>query len=107
MNTTVFNTERSDYYKEKKQRLRREEEERLLVADDAVYIKHYGMSAYLTLVPDAVNFSVSWHEAVIKELQRLERQSLANELTGIALATASSQSKKAGRAFKAMIKGMN
>lgn len=106
MNKTVFNTGRSSYYREKKERLKLEEAERLLIAEDAVFIKHYGMDAYLKLFPEAVNNPVSWHNSVVKELQRLDRQSLANELTGISLAYGASQSKKAGRAFKAMIKGM-
>lgn len=106
MNKTVFNTGRSSYYREKKQRLKLEEAERLLIAEDAVFIKHYGMDAYIKLFPDAINNPVSWHNSVVKELQRLDRQSLANELTGISLAYGASQSKKAGRAFKAMIKSL-
>lgn len=106
MNKTVFDTGRSDYYRQKKTRIRQEEAERALILDDAVFIKHYGMDAYIKLFPDAVNQPMSWHMAVVKELQRLDRQSLANELTGISLAYGASQSKKAGRAFKAMIKGL-
>lgn len=106
MNTTVFDTGRSDYYRQKKISIRREEAERALILDDAVFIKHYGMDAYIKLFPDALNQPMSWHMAVVKELQRLDRQSLANELTGISLAYGASQSKKAGRAFKAMIKGL-
>lgn len=106
MNKTVFNTGRSSYYREKKERLKLEEAERLLIADDAVFIKHYGMDAYLKLFPEAVHNPVSWHNSVVKELQRLEKQELANEITGISLAYGASKSKKAGRAFKAMIKGL-
>lgn len=106
MNKTVFDTGRSDYYRQKKANIRREEAERALILDDAVFIKHYGMDAYIKLFPDAINQPMSWHMAVVKELQRLDRQSLANELTGISLAYGASQSKKAGRAFKAMIKGL-
>lgn len=106
MNTTVFDTGRSEYYRQKKTRIRQEEAERALILDDAVFIKHYGMDAYIKLFPDAVNQPMTWHMAVVKELQRLDRQSLANELTGISLAYGASQSKKAGRAFKAMIKGL-
>lgn len=106
MNTTVFDTGRSEYYRQKKTRIRREDAERALILDDAVFIKYYGMDAYIKLFPDAVNQPMAWHNAVVKELQRLDRQSLANELTGISLAYGASQSKKAGRAFKAMIKGL-
>lgn len=106
MNKTVFDTGRSDYYRQKKANIRREEAERALILDDAVFIKHYGMDAYIKLFPDAINQPMSWHMAVVKELQRLDRQRLANELTGISLAYGASQSKKAGRAFKAMIKGL-
>lgn len=106
MNTTVFDTGRSEYYRQKKTRILQEEAERLLILEDAVFIKHYGMDAYLKLFPEAVHNPVSWHNSVVKELQRLDRQSLANELTGISLAHGASQSKKAGRAFKAMIKSL-
>ena len=106
MNTTVFDTGRSDYYRQKKTRIRLEEEERLLILDDAVFIKHYGMDAYIKLFPDVVNQPMSWHMAVIKELQRLEKQELANLLTGVSLGYAATQSKKAQRAFNNMIKGM-
>ena len=106
MNTTVFDTGRSEYYREKKTRISREEAERALILDDAVFIKHYGMDAYIKLFPDAVNQPVSWHMAVVKELQRLEKQELANLLTGVSLGYAATQSKEAQRAFNNMIKGM-
>ena len=106
MKKTVFDTGRSEYYREKKTRLKLEEAERLLIAEDAVFIKHYGMDAYIKLFPDAVNQPMSWHLAVVKELQRLEKQELANLLTGMALAYSATQSKKAQRAFNNMIKGM-
>ena len=106
MNKTVFDTGRSEYYRQKKERLRLDEAERLLILDDAVFIKHYGMDAYIKLFPDAVNQPMSWHNAVVKELQRLEKQELANLLTGVSLAYAATQSKKARRAFNNMIKGM-
>ena len=106
MNTTVFDTGRSDYYRQKKTRIRQEEAERLLILDDAVFIKHYGMDAYIKLFPEAVNHPVSWHNAVVKELQRLEKQELANLLTGVSLGYAATKSKKAQRAFNNMIKGM-
>ena len=106
MNKTVFDTGRSDYYRDKKATIRREEDERALILDDAVFIKHYGMDAYIKLFPDAVNQPMTWHTAVVKELQRLEKQELANLLTGTSLAYAATQSKKARRAFNNMIKGM-
>ena len=106
MNTTVFDTGRSEYYREKKTRISREEAERALILDDAVFIKHYGMDAYIKLFPDAVNQPMAWHNAVVKELQRLEKQELANLLTGISLGYAATQSKKARRAFNNMIKSM-
>ena len=106
MNTTVFDTGRSDYYRQKKTRISQEEAERALILDDAVFIKHYGMDAYIKLFPDVVNQPMSWHNAVVKELQRLEKQELANLLTGVSLGYAATQSKKARRAFNNMIKGM-
>ena len=106
MNKTLFDTGRSDYYRQKKTRISREEAERLLILDDAVFIKHYGMDAYIKLFPDAVNQPMAWHNAVVKELQRLEKQELANLLTGISLGYAATQSKKARRAFNNMIKSM-
>ena len=59
MNKTVFDTGRSDYYRRKKTRISREEAERALILDDAVFIKHYGMDAYIKLFPDAVNQPMS------------------------------------------------
>ena len=106
MNKTVFDTGRSDYYRQKKASIRLEEAERALILDDAVFIKHYGMDAYIKLFPDVVNQPMSWHNAVVKELQRLEKQELANLLTGVSLGYAATQSKKAQRAFNNMIKGM-
>lgn len=106
MNKTVFDTGRSEYYRQKKASIRREEAERALILDDAVFIKHYGMDAYIKLFPDAVNQPMTWHMAVVKELQRLEKQELANLLTGMSLGYAATQSKKAQRAFNNMIKGM-
>ena len=106
MNTTVFDTGRSEYYREKKARIRQEEAERALILDDAVFIKHYGMEAYIKLFPDAVNQPMTWHMAVVKELQRLKKQELANLLTGTSLAYAATQSKKSRREFNIMIKEM-
>ena len=106
MNTTVFDTGRSDYYRQKKAIIRQEYAERALILDDAVFIKHYGMDAYIKLFPDAVNQPMAWHMAVVKELQRLEKQELANLIAGISLGYAATQSKKARRAFNNMIKGM-
>lgn len=106
METVVFDTGRSDYYKKKKSQRQQEEKDRQLVAEDAVYIKHYGMDAYLRLFPEAKDFPISWHRAVVKELQRLERQSLANTLNGFALASAAKYGKKAGKAFRSLIKDL-
>ena len=106
MKKTVFDTGRSEYYREKKTRISREEAERELILDEAVFIKHYGMEAYIKLFPDAVNQPMAWHMAVVKELQRLEKQELANLLTGTSLAYAATYSKKDKRAFNNMIKGM-
>ena len=106
MNMTVFDTGRSDYYRQKKTRISQEEAERALILDDAVFIKHYGMDAYIKLFPDVVNQPMSWHMAVVKELQRLEKQELANLLTGMSLGYSATYSKKARREFNNMIKGM-
>lgn len=106
MKTTLFDTGRADYYRQKQKRLQREKEDRSVVAEDAVYIKHYGMDAYMKLFPEAADMPVSWHSAVIKELQRLDRQELANTLSGYSLAASAPHSKKASKALRHMIKGL-
>lgn len=106
MKTTVFDTGRSEYYRQKKSIRQQEEKDRQLVAEDAVYIKHYGMDAYIKLFPEALEMPISWHRAVVKELQRLERQSLANTLNGYSLASAAKHGKKASKAFRRMIKDL-
>lgn len=102
----IFNAERSNYYKAKKRELARKREEDRVVEEDALYIHYYGMTAYLELFPEAKDFGISWHKQLLIELQRLERKKLANTLTGMSLAYASTKSKKSQRAFKRVIKDL-
>lgn len=103
----IFNAERSNYYKAKKRELTRQKAQSRIVQEDALFIRYYGMSAYIELFPEAKYMGVNWHRMVLDELQRLDRRQLAQELTGMSLAYAASQSKKAGRNFKRVLKDLN
>lgn len=98
--------ERRNYYKAKKLEISRKEQEREVVRNDALYIKYYGMSAYMELFPDAKDFGTKWHSEVIEELVKLDRKALANQLSGIAMAVSAGNSKKSARKFKRVIKDM-
>lgn len=80
MNTVVFNESRSNYYKAKKRELARRRQERQVVIEDALYIHHYGMSAFLELFPEAKYFGVNWHREVIAELQIIRKRSWGSYL---------------------------
>lgn len=105
-NKVVFNAERSNYYKAKKRELLRKKGERSVIIEDALFIKYYGMTAYLELFPEGKDFGINWHRQVLKELQRLERIDTAQMLIGIRLAYGSTKSKSMLRSFKRMIKDM-
>lgn len=102
----IFNTERSNYYKAKKRELARKREENKVVEEDALFVKYYGMSAYLKLFPEAKGFGINWHRQLLIELQRLERKKLANTLTGTSLAYAATQNNKSRRKFSRIIKDL-
>lgn len=103
----VFNAERREYYIAKKRRLQADAIAREAVRQDALYIHHYGMDAYLQLFPDAVDMGVSWHEAVVKELEQMEREKLAQTLNGVSQAFAATQSKKGNRAFRSLVRALS
>lgn len=104
MNRIIFNEERSNYYKAKKRELAREREIRQVVAEDALFIHHYGMSAFLELFPEAKGFGTSWHKDVISELEVIKKRELAQLLSGIHMANAATKDKKANRNFKKTIR---
>lgn len=104
MKTVIFNEDRSSYYRSKQREMARLEEARRVISEDAIYIHYYGMSAFIELFPEVKGFGMAWHEAVVKELQKLKRNDLSNELVGVFLAYAGSQDKKANRRFRNMIR---
>lgn len=106
MKTTIFNEERSNYYKSKKRELVRKDQADRVVQEDALFVHYYGMSAYLTLFPEAIGFGINWHRQLLKELQILDRKRLANQLSGSSMAYAATKSKKGARQFKRMIKDL-
>lgn len=99
----IFNQERSSYYKAKKRELARRRQERQVVAEDALFIHHYGMSAFLELCPEAKYFGVNWHREVIEELQIIRKRELGQLLSGIYMASAATKDKKANRKFRRII----
>jgi len=98
--------DRQNYYKSKKAEITRKNQESKVVKDDAMFIRYYGMSAYLELFPEAKDFGVSWHREVVKELVKLEKRNMASFLSGNNMAISAIFSKKAARKFKRVIKGM-
>lgn len=102
----IFNEERSNYYKAKKRELTRQSDELKVIAEDALFVHYYGMSAYLELFPEAKDFGISWHRSLLVELQKLDKKRLANQLSGTSMAYAATQSKKASRGFKRIIKDL-
>lgn len=102
----IFNQERSNYYKAKKRELTRQSEENKVVAEDALFVHYYGMSAYLELFPEAKGFGIGWHRSLLVELQKLDKKRLGNELTGISMAYGANKSKKGNRTFRRMIKDL-
>ena len=102
----IFNEERSAYYKAKKRELVRIRESEQVIKQDALFIFHYGMSAYIELIPAIKGFGVDWHEKVLKELEALRVKHLAEQLSGFYMAVAATKNKKANRKFRKMIKGL-
>lgn len=101
-----FNAENRDYYRKKKQEILNNKEDNLAIKEDAKFIHHYGMSAYLELVPELRGMGIGWHNKVVEELQRIRYREKAEMLLGIQLAVLSGQDKKAGRKFNRLIKEM-
>lgn len=105
MNTVNFlSDERKNYYKRKQAKIRREHEAKRTIIDDALFIKHYGMSAFIKLFPDSVNFGIDYHNKIVEQLEKMDREKLADYLSGISLAVAATKYRKSGRRFAKMIK---
>jgi hypothetical protein len=102
----IFNEERTAYYRAKKRELARKKEADLVIKEDALFIKYYGMSAYLELFPEAKYFGVSWHRSVVEELRNMERRQIGQLLSGIYSASAATKGKKANRKFRRIIKDL-
>jgi len=96
----IFNEERRDYYLAKKRRLARENEAGKIIKEDALFIKHYGMMAFLELFPEAKGFGVNWHRSVVEELEHMEQVKLGRLLSGIHSAVAATKDRKANRNFR-------
>lgn len=103
----IFNEERSAYYKAKKRDLARQKAARSVVKEDALFIHHYGMQAFLQLFPDAKDFGITWHRDVITELDRIKKRDLAQLLSGFYMASAATKDKKANRKFRQIINNLN
>jgi hypothetical protein len=102
----IFNQERRNYYIAKKRELARKKQANQVINEDALFIYHYGMIAYLELFPEAKGFGVEWHREIVKELQIMEKRRLANLLSGIYKASLATKYKKANRTFIRIIKEM-
>lgn len=103
---TFLSEGRSNYYKAKKLEIARKNEERKIILQDALFIKYYGMSAYLQLFPEAQEFGTNWHTEILEELIKIDKRALANQLSGISMAVAAGNSKKAASKFKRVIQEM-
>lgn len=106
MKQQIFNAERSNYYKAKRRELSRLRQSRQVVVEDALFIKHYGMSAFLELFPEAKGFGVSWHREVIQELEIMKKRELSQLLSGIYMASVATKDKKANRKFRKIVSNL-
>lgn len=102
----LLSESRRNYYKAKKAEEARRRQESKVYQEDAVFIKYYGMTAYLKLFPEAKDMGISWHREVVKELQRMEKKALASKLAGMSMAIGANMSKKSARKFKATLRDM-
>lgn len=102
----IFNKERSQYYKAKKREIARKKEADSVIKEDALFIHHYGMSAYIELFPDAKEFGINWHRKIIAELENIRVRNLGQKLSGFYMASAATKNKKANRKFRSVIKSM-
>lgn len=98
--------DRRAYYRAKRREVLRKQEADLVIKEDALFIKHYGMSAFLELVPEAKYFGIGWHRQVIEELEHMRQTELARLLSGIYSASAATKDKSANRRFRTTIKDM-
>lgn len=102
----IFNEGRRHYYMAKKRELARQRQAKEVVKEDALFIKYYGMDAYLELFPEAKDFGINWHREVIQELKELEKKQLGSLLGGIYSASGATKDKKMNRSFRKIIKGL-
>lgn len=102
----IFNAERSNYYKAKKREILRVKEENRVVEEDALFVYHYGMSAYLELFPEAKGFGMNWHNQMLVELQRLKKKEMGQYLSGTSMAVAATKNKKSSRLFRRIIQSL-
>lgn len=100
----VFNAERANYYRAKKRELARQAKDNIVVKEDAIFIKYYGMSAFIELFPEVKGFSINWHRAIIRELQSIERRDIGSTLAGHRMAIMSTKDKSSARSFRRLIK---
>lgn len=105
-NIVIFNSANRDYYRKKKDNLAFQKQIDVVVKDDALFIKYYGMSAFLELFPDAKGFSMDWHLGVIRELRRLQNEDLRAELCGFQMAVGANFSKKINKEFNKYLKSL-
>lgn len=105
-NSIIFNANGRDYYRKKKDKLAFQRSIDLVVREDAIFIKYYGMDAYLKLFPDAEGFGMEWHRGVLRELARMKHEDMRDYLYGIRLAVGANLDKKAGREFKHLLKSL-
>jgi len=105
-NTVIFNSSNRDYYRKKKDNLAFKKQIDVVVRDDALFIKYYGMSAFLELFPDGKGFNMDWHYGVLRELRRLNNEDLRLQLCGIQMAVGSNFSKKINKEFNRFLKSL-
>lgn len=94
MKTVIFNENNRAYYIAKKARLELDNAVKQAAREDARFVLAYGMDAFMQLYPDALHQGMDWHVDLLKEVERLKRLELAENIAGMALATSAGVSKK-------------
>lgn len=102
----VFNAERAPYYRAKKRELAHKEEARRVIKEDALFVHHYTMPAFITLFPEVKEFGMSYHRELVKELEKIRARHLGQELGGTYLAVAATKDKKARSKFRKIVKDL-
>lgn len=98
-----FNAERRNYYFAKKRDLQRENERRAVIKEDAIFIYHYGMTAFMEFFPESKGLSIEWHRLIVAELALMERKRLGQLLGGVYMASAATKDRKINRKFRKII----